>query len=50
MYLNGKSICPICDNFNEENTLNRKWITITIDKILFNKIYIDCIKWQKKKR
>lgn len=50
MYLEGKSVCAICDKFNEENVLNRKWVTTTVDKILSNKIYIGSIEHGKRKK
>ena len=50
MYLEGKSVCAICDEFNKENILNRKWVTTTVDKILSNKIYIGSIEHGKRKK
>ncbi len=50
MYLEGKSVCSICDEFNKENILNRKWVTTTVDKILSNKIYIGSIEHGKRKK
>lgn len=50
MYLDGKSVCAICDKFNEENILNRRWVTTTVDKILSNKIYIGSIEYGKRKK
>lgn len=48
MYLEGSSVCYICEKFNEENVLNRHWATITVDKILSNKIYIGNIEHGKR--
>lgn len=48
MYLEGSSVCHICDVFNEENVLNRNWATTTVDKILSNKIYIGSIEHGKR--
>ena len=48
MYLEGKSVCSICDEFNEENVLNRKWPTTTVDKILSNKLYMGSIEYGKR--
>lgn len=48
MYLEGSSVCHICDVFNEENVLNRHWATTTVDKILSNKIYIGSIEHGKR--
>lgn len=50
MYLEGKSVCAICNEFNEENILNRNWPTTTVDKILSNKIYIGSIEHGKRKK
>lgn len=50
MYLEGKSVCAICDKYNEENVLNRRWVTTTVDKILSNKIYIGSIEHGKRKK
>ncbi len=44
MYLEGHSVCYICDTFNKENILNRNWPTTTVDKILSNKLYIGVIE------
>ena len=48
MYLEGSSVCFICEKFNEENVLNRHWATTTIDKILSNKIYIGNVEYGKR--
>ena len=40
MYLEGSSVCSICEIFNEEIVLNRHCSTTTVYKILSNKIYI----------
>lgn len=48
MYVDGASVCTICKIFNEENLLNRKWSTTTIDKILPNKIYIGSVEYGKR--
>ncbi len=48
MYLEGSSVCHICDIFNEENVLNKHWATTTVDKILSNKIYIGSIEHGKR--
>lgn len=48
MYLEGSSVCHICETFNEENVLNRHWATTTVDKILSNKIYIGSIEHGKR--
>ena len=40
MYLEGSSVCSICEKFNDENVLNRHWATTTVDSILSNKLYI----------
>ena len=48
MYLEGSSVCHICEEFNEENVLNRHWATTTVDKILSNKIYIGSIEYGKR--
>ena len=50
MYLEGSSVCYICEKFNEENVLNRHWATTTVDKILSNKIYIGNIEHGKKNK
>lgn len=47
MYLEGSSVCHICEIFNEENVLNKHWATTTVDKILSNKIYIGSIEHGK---
>lgn len=48
MYLEGSSVCHICEKFNEENVLNRHWAATTVDKILSNKIYIGNIEHGKR--
>lgn len=48
LYLEGLSVCSICEKFNEENVLNRHWATTTVDKILSNKIYIGNIEHGKR--
>lgn len=50
MYLEGSSVCYICEKFNEEEVLNRHWATTTVDKILSNKIYIGNIEHGKKSK
>lgn len=50
MYLEGSSVCHICDIFNEENVLNKHWATTTVDKILSNKIYIGSIEHGKRNK
>lgn len=50
MYLEGSSVCHICDIFNEENILNKHWATTTVDKILSNKIYIGSIEHGKRNK
>lgn len=39
-YINGLSACGIANKLTEDNVLNRKWRSTTIDKILDNRIYI----------
>lgn len=36
LYLDGDSVCSICKLFNEEDVLNRRWATTTVDKMLSN--------------
>jgi len=50
MYLEGYSVCYICDTFNKENILNRNWPTTTVDKILSNKLYIGVIEHGKRNK
>ena len=50
MYLEGKSVCSICQTFNEENVLNRHWATTTVDKLLSNQIYIGNMEYNKRKK
>ena len=40
LYLDGMSVCSIYKLFKEENVLNRRWPTTTVDKILSNQLYI----------
>ena len=40
LYLDGLSVCSICKLFNQEEVLNRRWATTTVDKILSNQLYI----------
>lgn len=40
LYAKGKSVHAITKILNEEKTLNRKWGTTTLDRILSNEIYI----------
>ena len=49
MYLEGYSVCYICDTFNKENILNRNWPTTTVDKILSNKTLYWGYRTRKKK-
>ena len=48
MYLNGMAVNSICKKFNEENVLNRKWPTTTVDKILSNQLYIGNMEYGKR--
>lgn len=48
LYLNEMSVCSICKLFNEENILNRKWATTTMDKTLSNQLYIGNVVHGKK--
>ena len=48
MYLDGSSVCFICKKFTEENVLNRRWPTTTVDKILSNKLYIGTVEYGKR--
>lgn len=50
MYLEGHSVCYICDTFNKENIINRNWPTTTVDKILSNKLYIGVIEHGKRNK
>ena len=50
LYLEGKSVCSICQTFNEENVLNRHWATTTVDKLLSNQIYIGNMEYNKRKK
>ncbi len=49
MYLEGSSVCSICEKFNDENVLNRHWATTTVDSILSNKLYIGTVEYGKRK-
>ena len=42
------SVCSICKLFKEENLLNRRWPTTTVDKILSNQLYIGNVVHGKK--
>ena len=48
MYLDGSSVCFICKKFTEENILNKRWPTTTVDKILSNKLYIGTVEYGKR--
>lgn len=48
LYLDGSSVCSICKLFNEEEVLNRKWVTTTVDKILSNQLYIGNMEYGKR--
>ncbi len=48
LYLDGSSVCSICKLFNEEEVLNRKWATTTVDKILSNQLYIGNMEFGKR--
>lgn len=48
LYLDGMSVCSICKLFKEENLLNRRWPTTTVDKILSNQLYIGNVVHGKK--
>ena len=48
LYLDGMSVCSICKLFKEENILNRKWATTTMDKTLSNQLYIGNVVHGKK--
>ena len=48
LYLNGMAVNSICKKFNEENVLNRKWPTTTVDKILSNQLYIGNMEYGKR--
>ena len=50
MYIEGESVCSICQTFNEENVLNRHWATTTVDKLLSNQIYIGNMEYNKRKK
>ena len=42
------SVCSICKLFKEENVLNRRWPTTTVDKILSNQLYIGNSEYGKR--
>ena len=42
------AVNSICKKFNEENVLNRKWPTTTVDKILSNQLYIGNMEYGKR--
>ena len=48
LYLDGMAVNSICKLFNEENVLNRKWPTTTVDKILSNQLYIGNMEYGKR--
>lgn len=48
LYLDGMAVNSICKLFNEEEVLNRKWPTTTVDKILSNQIYIGNMEYGKR--
>ena len=48
LYLDGLAVNSICKLFNEENVLNRKWPTTTVDKILSNQLYIGNMEYGKR--
>lgn len=48
LYLDGMAVNSICKLFNEEEILNRKWPTTTVDKILSNQIYIGNMEYGKR--
>lgn len=48
LYVKGQSVCSIVKLFNQENVLNKKWITTTIDKILSNRVYIGDYEHRKR--
>lgn len=48
LYLDGMSVCSICKLFKEENVLNRRWPTTTVDKILSNQLYIGNSEYGKR--
>ena len=48
LYLDGASVCSICKLFNEEEVLNRRWATTTVDKILSNQLYIGNMEFGKR--
>lgn len=48
LYLDGDSVCTICNILNSEECLNRKWATTTVDKILSNQVYIGNLEFGKR--
>jgi len=48
LYLDGSSVCSICKLFNDEEVLNRRWATTTVDKILSNQLYIGNMEFGKR--
>ena len=48
LYLDGLAACSICKLFNEEEVLNRRWPTTTVDKILSNQLYIGNMEYGKR--
>lgn len=48
LYLDGLSVCSICKLFNQEEVLNRRWATTTVDKILSNQLYIGNMEYGKR--
>lgn len=48
LYLDGLAVCSICKIFNEEEVLNRRWPTTTVDKILSNQLYIGNMEYGKR--
>lgn len=48
LYLDGMAVNSICKLFNEEEVLNRKWPTTTVDKILSNQLYIGNMEYGKR--
>jgi len=48
LYLDGMAVNSICKLFNDEEVLNRKWPTTTVDKILSNQLYIGNMEYGKR--
>ena len=48
LYLDGLAVNSICKLFNDEEVLNRKWPTTTVDKILSNQLYIGNMEYGKR--